>query len=259
MSAKMSLNFIQNELDDIYDTFRDFEHYNENYAIYYRTVRTNWNYTQNRPYKGDKLKESRRIYIHFYYNIDQAADEEKDFDRRLIALKQELESGERIPQHEKLYQQYFTYKTTPKRGTHVTVIEENVNAAKRNYGFFALITNEKMDAITALELYRNKDVVEKAFGNLKERLNMRRNLVSSEQSLDGKLFIQFVALIYLSYIKKQMQEKALFKSYTIPGLLDKLDVIECFEQPGRSLKVGEIVEKQEQLYYDLGVAPPASL
>ena len=259
MSAKMSLNFIQNELDDIYDTFRDFEHYNENYALYYRTVRTNWNYTQNRPYKGDKLKESRRIYIHFYYNIDQAADDEKDFDRRLIALKQELESGERIPQHEKLYQQYFTYKTTPKRGTHVTVIEENVNAAKRNYGFFALITNEKMDAITALELYRNKDVVEKAFGNLKERLNMRRNLVSSEQSLDGKLFIQFVALIYLSYIKKQMQEKALFKSYTIPGLLDKLDVIECFEQPGRSLKVGEIVEKQEQLYYDLGVAPPASL
>ena len=259
MSAKMSLNFIQNELDDIYDTFRDFEHYNENYAIYYRTVRTNWNYTQNRPYKGDKLKESRRIYIHFYYNIDQAADDEKDFDRRLIALKQELESGERIPQHEKLYPQYFTYKTTPKRGTHVTVIEENVNAAKRNYGFFALITNEKMDAITALELYRNKDVVEKAFGNLKERLNMRRNLVSSEQSLDGKLFIQFVALIYLSYIKKQMQEKALFKSYTIPGLLDKLDVIECFEQPGRSLKVGEIVEKQEQLYYDLGVAPPASL
>lgn len=259
MSAKMSLNFIQNELDDIYDTFRDFEHYNENYALYYRTVRTNWNYTQNRPYKGDKLKESRRIYIHFYYNIDQAADDEKDFDRRLIALKQELESGERIPQHEKLYQQYFTYKTTPKRGTHVTVIEENVNAAKRNYGFFALITNEKMDSITALELYRNKDVVEKAFGNLKERLNMRRNLVSSEQSLDGKLFIQFVALIYLSYIKKQMQEKALFKSYTIPGLLDKLDVIECFEQPGRSLKVGEIVEKQEQLYYDLGVAPPASL
>src|SRR5690606_8226647 len=83
MSAKMSLNFIQNELDNIYDTFRDFEHYNENYALYYRTVRTNWNYTQNRPYKGDKLKESRRIYIHFYYNIDQAADDEKDFDRRL--------------------------------------------------------------------------------------------------------------------------------------------------------------------------------
>ena len=77
-----------------------------------------------------------------------------------------------------------------------------------------MITNETMDAITVLELYRNKDVVEKAFGNLKERLNMRRNLVSSEKSLDGKLFVQFVALIYLSYIKKQMQITDLLKKPT---------------------------------------------
>jgi len=125
--------------------------------------------------------------------------------------------------------------------------------------FFALITNKTMDAVTALDLYRNKDVVEKAFGNLKERLNMRRALVSSEQSLEGKLFVQFVALIYLSYIKKQMQVKDLLKDYTLSCLLDKLDVIECFEQPGRSLRVGEVLEKQEQLYHDLGVVPPTSL
>jgi transposase len=125
--------------------------------------------------------------------------------------------------------------------------------------FFALITNEIMDAVTALELYRNKDVVEKAFGNLKERLNTRRALVSSEQSLEGKLFVQFVALIYLSYIKKQMQVKGLLKDYTLPGLLDKLDVIECFEQPGKSLRVDEMLEKQKQLYHDLDVNPPTSL
>ena len=139
------------------------------------------------------------------------------------------------------------------------VREESIIQAKRYFGFFALITNETMNAVTALELYRNKDVVEKAFGNLKERLNMRRTLVSSEQSLDGKLFVQFVALIYLSYIKKQMQEKDIVKRFSIPGLLDKLDVIECFEQPGKVLRVGEMVEKQEQLYYDLGVSPPGSL
>ena len=87
---------------------------------------------------------------------------------------------------------------------------------------------------------------------------MRRALVSSEQSLDGKLFVQFVALIYLSYIKKQMQVKGLLKNYTLPGLLDKLDVIECFEQLGKALRVGEILDKQEQLYYAPGVVPPTS-
>ena len=137
------------------------------------------------------------------------------------------------------------------------VREESVIEAKRYFGFFALITNEIIDAVAAFELYRNKDVVEKAFGNLKERLNMRRTLVSSEQSLDGKLFVQFIALIYLSYMKKRMQEKELIKRYSITGLLDKFDVIECFELPGKVLRVGERVEKQDQLYYDLGVAPLA--
>lgn len=154
---------------------------------------------------------------------------------------------------------YFETKTTPKRGTKVTVKEEAVSRAKRYYGFFALLTNETMDAITALELYRNKDIVEKAFGNLKERLNMRRTLTSSEQGLNGKLFVEFVALIYLSYIKKQMQDTDLFKSYTLQGALDKLDVIECFEEPGKKLRVGEVLEKQKKIYECLGIDPPASL
>ncbi len=116
-----------------------------------------------------------------------------------------------------------------------------------------------MDAITALELYRNKDLAEKAFCNLKERLNMRRMLVSSEQSLEGKLFVQFVALIYLSHIKKQMQKTDLFKKNTLQGILDQLDLIECFESPGRRLRLGEILEKQREIYNKLGVTPLTSL
>jgi hypothetical protein len=68
-----------------------------------------------------------------------------------------------------------------------------------------------------------------------------------------------VALIYLSYIKKQMQVSDLFQKYTIQGVLDNLDVIECFETPGQRLRVAELLEKQKELYRALGVAPPASL
>jgi transposase len=80
------------------------------------------------------------------------------------------------------------------------MIKEDVLAeARRNFGFFALIGNEAMDAGNALLIYRNKDLVEKAFDNVKDRLNMRRVNVSSELSLDGKLFVEFIALIYISY------------------------------------------------------------
>jgi len=187
------------------------------------------------------------MYIQFYYNIDRAAEDEKALDRKLIALRQELESGKRQQEHERLYQKYFETKTTPKRGTKVTVSTEAVNKAKRYFGFFALMTNETMDATTALELYRNKDVVEKAFGNLKERLNMRRTLVSAEKCLDGKLFVEFVALIYLSYIKKQMQDTNLFKKYTLQSVLDQLDVIECFESTGKKRRIGEVLSKQKEI------------
>lgn len=56
-----------------------------------------------------------------------------------------------------------------------------------------------------------------------------------------------------------MQITGLLKRYTLPSLLDKLSVIECFEQPGRVLKVGEMPDEQRRLYHELGGRPPGSL
>ena len=208
--------------------------------------------------KKDVLTDKKRCYLHLYYNIEQAAEEEVAFDRHLMELRKELLEDRRVADNETQYQKYFLYKDTPKRGIQVSVIQDAVNRDKRYLGYFTLLGNEKMDARQALETYRNKDVVEKAFGNLKERLSMRRMLVSSEKSLDGKLFIQFIALIYLSYIKKRMQEKRLFGTYTLQEVFDKLDSIECYENQGREMRVSEVTAKQRQLYLDMGIAPPKS-
>jgi len=90
---------------------------------------------QHRPNKGDVLAESRRIYIHYYHNIDKAAEDEKSFDKDLVALQCELESGKRIPEHENQYRKYLATKITPKRGTQITVKSEALMAAKRYYGY----------------------------------------------------------------------------------------------------------------------------
>lgn len=259
LSVNMSLKFAQKELEPLYEQFRTFEHYDSDYELYMHSVATTWNYRYERPYKGDRIKEERRLYIHYYFNIERAAEEEKRLDRRLMQLRDELLSDKPLKANEALYARYFTITRTPKRGVKVQVKEDAVAQTKRYFGFFALITNEKMGAKEALQIYRNKDVVEKAFGNLKERLNLRRLLVSSEQSLDGKLFVAFIALIYLSYIKKKMQENSLFKTYTMGTMLDKLDVIECFEAPGQKLRVGEILNKQLEIYRALEIDPPTSL
>ncbi|MDW7669385.1 MAG: transposase, partial [Bacillota bacterium] len=81
--------------------------------------------------------------------------------------------------------------------------------------------------------------------------------VSSEENLDGKLFVQFVALIYLAYIDMAMRDKGLYRDYTLQELLDELDIIERFEQPGKQSHLGEMTKKQLELYRLLGVEPPA--
>lgn len=56
-----------------------------------------------------------------------------------------------------------------------------------------------------------------------------------------------------------MQDQGMYKDYTLQQVLDKLDVIECFEHPGHELRVGEILEKQKDIYVKLGVEPPTLL
>jgi transposase len=259
IGARLSLKLVQTHLDKVRDTMRSWTHYSQSYQLYSYCLPISWDYVQARAYKKDTIRQDRRLYLHLYYSPDRALEDEKTFNSRLADLQQELISGQRHPEHENLYARYFVIKQTPVRGTKVVAREEALAAAKRNYGYFSLMSNELKDPVQALEIYRNKDLVEKAFDNLKERLNLRRLAVSSEQSLDGKIFVQFVALIYLSYITKKMQETKLFKEFTLQQVLDELDVIECFTIPGQRLRVGEITKRQAALYGKFDITPPASL
>lgn len=258
VGTKLSLKFIKKHLDEVYDDIRMFINFDESINTYGYTVMTDWDYTQNRPYKGDVIKDKRRIYIHYYYSIEKGADDEQAFDKHIAGLHNELLEGKYVESHQKAYEQFFEIKTTPKRGRQVYYKEDAIKEARRYLGYFVLISNEKMDAFTALHLYRMKDVVEKAFGNLKERLNMRRLLVSSEKGLDGKIFVEFVALILISYLDHKMKEANLYKNYTLHQLLDKLDVIEYFEDANHSPRIGELLNKQIEIYEALGVKLPTS-
>ena len=258
VGVKLSLKFIRKNLDEVYDNIRMFNNYDDGIATYGYTVSTDWDYTQQRPYKGDVIRDKRRIYIHFYYSIEKGADDEQAFDKRIASLYKELLEDNTVESHKKAYEQFFEVKITPKRGRQIAYKEDAIKEARKYFGYFALITNETMDAFTALHLYRMKDVVEKAFGNIKERLNMRRLLVSSEKGLDGKIFTEFVALILISHLDHKMKESGLYSNYTLQSLLDKLDVLECFEDANHSLRVGEMLNKQAEIYEALGVEAPAS-
>lgn len=231
----------------------------EEYGFYIFIKTMKWDFEQVRPYMGDVLKDDRRMHLHLYYNPEEALEDEMCFNRIIRSLKSELESGKRKQAHEALYSRYFDIKETPKRGLMLTVKEDACEDAKKLYGYFVLLSNDIKDPVEALRIYRTKDVVEKAFGNIKERLNGRRMPVFSDAGLDGKLFVQFVALILISYIRKHMIDKKLIGISTLQGLLDELDVIECFKHPGNDPYIGEKLTKQRDIYCTMEVQVPESI
>ena len=253
---KKSVKFVQEAIDDAREEMRNFDHYHPGYDVFTYSKTFSWNYKRERQYKGDMIKENRRMYLHLYYNPEKALEDERKLTKKLITLKSELESGNRKQVNEKAYEKYFEVKATPVRGIKVTAKQEEIEKAKKNYGYFAMISNEVKDPVKALELYRTKDLIEKAFENMKERLAFKRMHVSSDKSLDGKLFVVFIALCIMSDMTKRMQDADLFKKYTMLEMLDEIDLIECFEREGKKCRYGEMTEDQLNIYNDLGIKQP---
>lgn len=257
MAARIGLSFIQKVLDPVRETMKSRSCYSSEARLYFFSQMIPWNYKETKKRSGEVVTSEKRLYLHLYYNDQRAVDDKMAFDHLLDQLEEELCNDKRKKSHEPLYEKYYDIKRTPKRGVQITPKQKAIDEARKNYGYFALISNGVKDPLEALQIYRSKDVIEKAFGNLKERLNMRRTSVSSAENLDGKLFVQFVALMYLAYIDKAMRDYNLYKDYTLQGLLDELDVIERYEQPGKKHHVGEMTKRQLSIYQRFGIQPPS--
>ncbi len=249
---KVSLRIVKSHLEEVRESMVTRSHYSSKFQLHYHSRTINWPYKRISQTR-EKVTENRNAYLHLFYANQRAAEEKTKFNQLLDSLERELLEGSRDPRHEKVYEKYFTVKNTPTQGTKVIPNEEVLAEVEKGYGHFSLRSNGVRDPLEALDMYRSKDVVEKAFGNLKERLDMRRTSVSLDENPDGKLFVQYTALILLCYITKVMNENNLFKRYPLQEMLDELDVVERYEYPTRKHLTGEVTKKQKELFEIFGV------
>ena len=252
VGVKNNLNLVKKHLDAVRgEIMTSWEHYRDDLGLYVMNFSDRWDYREEQPRSGKTVTGKRRIYIHLCFNDQRCTDERTSFARYLSRLEEELRSGKRNPAHEREYSKYFEWHQTPKRGMVIQSKEDAIREKQRNFGYFALLSNSIKDPVEAVTVYRTRDVIEKAFEDLKSRLSMRRMSVSSAENFEGKLFIQFVALMYLSYIKRRMEAHGLFKGYTMQTMLDSLDIIECWQQPGMAPRLSEVTEGFAKCLHEL--------
>lgn len=130
---------------------------------------------------------------------------------------------------------------------------------KRYAGFQALLTNSIKDPVKALQIYRDKDVVEKCFDDLKNQLDMKRLRMHSSSAVDGRLFIQFIALILISALRKEMRKSDLIERYTARELLREMETLTKIKYTGKYGHIlTEVTKPQRQIMEMLKINPSPS-
>ena len=260
IAVKSNNAFVSGLVEKAKSKMHHFANYDAEHEVYHCGSTEEWPYVQTDRHGNVTLEEKRRIYVHIYYNGQRGEEEKTRFNKSLSMAEAAIRGGAELTQAQmSLREKYFMIKETPKRGIQIQHIDDAIHKRLGQFGYFVLLSNDIKDPVAALEVYRRKDMIEKAFDNLKERLEMRRTAVHSDQALAGKFFVQFLALIYVSYIHKHMRDNNLYQNYTMQSLLDSLDVIERYEYDGQRHHCGEITKKHQDLFYAFEVPPPTTL
>lgn len=255
ISVKKNVKLVSGIVKKAKETIQDFRNYDEVHDVYCYSTAAKWPYVEKNRHGQVVVQEDRRIYVHVYYNGTRAESEKQRFVKYLAEAKSAvLSEAELTEAQKKLVSSYFNVKETPKRGTQIEYREDEIKRHMDDLGYFVLMSNDIKAPYDAIETYRRKDMVEKAFDNLKERLEMKRTSVHSDETLHGRFFLQFLALIFISYLHKHMRDHDLYRNYTMHSLLDSLDVIERFEHKGRRPHYSEVTEKQKKIYECFGAS-----
>ena len=200
-------------------------------------------------------KNNHRSRLHIYYNAERAAEEYDRFTRKLVTCKKELLSGNIVECHEELYEKYLIVKETPKRGKKVEFNDIEIQRGRKKYsGFFCIMSNEIRDSAEALSVYRNKDAVENCFDDLKNHMDMKRIRVHSANSMDSRIFIQFIALIYYSMIRIKIQNDEKLQFLTVRDVMEEMETLVKIKYSNRYGEVyTETTPKQKRIMKVFGI------
>lgn len=128
--------------------------------------------------------------------------------------------------------------------------EDKIRKARELCGFFAFITNGlEWSAEQVYETYRLRDEQEKYFYSMKTRLRADRQRSWSDAAVQGRRFIEFVALILLSYINHAWTTiPAIHKDFrSIDDIFTVMSRIRCVEHRHKARAITPFISRQARL------------
>lgn len=209
--------------------------------------------TKLRPWKKDSP-----LYAHVYFNAKKAALVRESLYSDVARLREEAEAKPDECAGSAEHKKYLNIRKSSKadKAYTISIKEDVVESRLRTSGWLLLISNDVSETKEAIRIYRAKDVVEKGFLRLKRSLGMGRLRVHSQETMEGRLFVGFIALILLSELHSVMTKKKLYERMTMKQLIRTLSKLRLHVIGGVRV-VAPVTKEQREIFDAFGVEPPA--
>ncbi len=141
---------------------------------------------------------------------------------------------------------YISYSV--ENGRIIARAKDNAISAEENrMGRFLLVYSGECSALECLALYRQRDVIEKAFRVLKTDLDLFPLRDHKEPTIRGTMFVFFLSLIIRTALLRGMQSSRLNEKYSIERMLLELEKLHIMEDQNSSMKELERTRKQRDI------------
>lgn len=219
--AKLNATFVQ-------DAFHEAQYGLRLNPSYYLAEHEVSGMTVKRPFTKEFLKDQ---YMHVYYDDVRASLERRALSNKFNKLEenlQELTAKKTTRKFEvKKYEKYYALQY---HGDYLIGYKRKESAIKEKLdtcGYFVLITSKEMSAAEALSHYRYRDTSEKLFLTDKTFLDADVLRAHTDETIESRQMIQFLALIVRDEIFKNTKKlkQTDRKIYTVPAVLRELEKV----------------------------------
>jgi transposase len=147
--------------------------------------------------------------VHILFCQDLVGDQWDKFMEKLNVEYERLRTDETTAPLNELKNYFIIERKKWSRKREVEFNMVNISKHRNNYvGYICFITNDKSisSAKDTISEYSTRDYIEKDFDELKNELDMNRIRVHTDSRMKARLFIQFIAEIYIREIRIRLRD-----------------------------------------------------
>jgi transposase len=186
--------------------------------------------------------------VHIYYSQAKAVQEEELLFERIEKEENALRSMDKAPPKSLRYDKHFKINVNRRGGFGFIRDQEKINKEMSRLGFFLILeTDFKSTSEEILTTYRRRDVIEKSFNELKNGLDMKRLYCQSDATVEGKMFVAFIALILRSFINNKLKDYMTTTGLPFPAIIKQMRKLRFVSTADGKKLLAPVTKKQRDI------------